>query len=86
MNNARLIIEQAKLYLSFQGIHKPFLLLAPFFKKHWKAHAGLLVLTFVEIVLMLTTAWFMGSITDVAIGQHYDKLVKLIPMLSFLRC
>ncbi|MCR2807413.1 ABC transporter ATP-binding protein [Paenibacillus soyae] len=54
-------------------------LLAPLLIRHWRAHAGLLVLVFVEIALTLVTAWLMGAMTDAAVGKRFEELLGMIP-------
>ncbi|WP_281884300.1 ABC transporter ATP-binding protein [Paenibacillus sp. YYML68] len=80
----KLVAGQIREHLTLRDLHKPFKLLVPYLRGHWKPHAGLFLIVLVEIALTLTTSWYMGAVTDAALHQQLEKLFKLLPFAVLL--
>lgn len=65
-------------YLSMKDVRKTFRLLTPFIRKYWKAYIILFLLLGIDIVLILSFAWFFGNITDAAIHSDLERIKNLI--------
>jgi ATP-binding cassette, subfamily B, bacterial len=74
----KLLFNAIRPYLSMKDVRKTFRLLAPFIRKYWKAYIILFLLLGVDIVLILSFAWFFGNITDVAIHSDLERIKDLI--------
>lgn len=74
------LVTIANQYFSMKDIRKTFLMLKPFFHKHWKAYSALLFLLGFDIFFTIAFAWFFGNITDAAIRSDFEDLKRLIPI------
>jgi ATP-binding cassette, subfamily B, bacterial len=74
----KVLLNTLKPYLSIKEVQETFRLLAPFIRKYWKAYIILFLLLGIDIVLILSFAWFFGNITDAAIHSDLDRIKDLI--------
>jgi ATP-binding cassette, subfamily B, bacterial len=74
----RVLLNTIKPYLSMKDVRRTLLLLAPFIRKYWKAYIILLLLLGVDLVLILSFAWFFGNITDAAVHSDLERIKELI--------
>lgn len=53
-------------------------LLKPYILKHRRAYSSLFIFMFIDIVLILTYAWFIGNIMDAAVHRDFERLKWLL--------
>ncbi|TYP69147.1 ABC transporter ATP-binding protein [Paenibacillus methanolicus] len=66
--------------INMYAVRDAFRVIKPFLRRHWKPHAGLFLLVFLEIGLTLATAWLMGRMTDSAVNRQFDELMSMVPL------
>jgi ATP-binding cassette subfamily B protein len=67
-------------YFSADLFRKTFALLFPYVIRYWRAYGGLFACLLVDISLTFGFAWFLGNITDAAVGSDLQRLKWLIPL------
>lgn len=74
------MIERLKTRMTTRGIRKAYALLLPYLRTRRRVYAALLLLVLLDTALTLTFAWFLGRLTDAAVGQRFGELYGLIPL------
>jgi len=74
------MIELLKTRLTTRGIRKAYALLLPYLRKRRAVYLSLFLLVLLDTALTLTFAWFLGRLTDAAVGQKFSELYWLIPL------